>query len=98
MLWLMNPWRRMFDFRGRATRSEYWLFLIQFMVIWMVWAVLMGLAVEAYNSPVVAVPMSLILFAFWAAGFVAYLSASVRRLHDHDRTGWLFLLAAVPLV
>lgn len=29
---------------------------------------------------------------------IASLAAGVRRLHDHDKTGWLFLLSLVPLI
>lgn len=28
---------------------------------------------------------------------IPYLSASIRRIHDHDKTGWLFLLSLVPV-
>jgi uncharacterized membrane protein YhaH (DUF805 family) len=29
---------------------------------------------------------------------LAQLAAGVRRIHDHDKTGWFILLALVPLI
>ena len=35
----------------------------------------------------------LILYLF---AFIATLSASVRRLHDHDKSGWFYLVSMFP--
>ena len=35
--------------------------------------------------------------AYRAGAGIATISAGVRRIHDHDKTGWLLLLSFVPL-
>jgi uncharacterized membrane protein YhaH (DUF805 family) len=30
--------------------------------------------------------------------FIGGLSVGVRRIHDHDKSGWLILLGAIPLI
>lgn len=99
---LVRPWRQAFDFRGRATRREYWLFLVQlylaFLLLVFAGAFLFELAapglLEGGENPLPA----LLVGAAMLLMCVPYLAASVRRLHDHDKTGWLFLLSFIPLI
>lgn len=96
--WALRPWRRAFDFRGRATRREYWLFYVQLAVAWVTLSLLMAQLIGTFESVVVNVILSLALVGFMLFACIAILSASIRRLHDHDKTGWLFLLTLIPLV
>ena len=101
LYWLARPWRQAFNFSDRATRREYWLFVVQLYVVFLLLMFLTGVALGlAYpaalddeGSPLIG---TLALIAFLLL-LIPYLSASVRRLHDHDKTGWLFLLTLVPL-
>ncbi len=100
MYWIVRPWRQAFDFRGRATRREYWMFLPLLYVSWIaiVFVAVMamtiaGAADEMFES--IVFPLTL---GTMVAGLLPLLSASVRRLHDHDKTGWLILLTLIPLV
>lgn len=98
MRWVIRPWRQAFDFSGRATRREYWLFQAQLLLLYFGLIVLMGWLIEALQSDAVtggvAVATLLIMLFF----IVASLALGVRRVHDHDKTGWLFLLSFVPLI
>ena len=86
MLYL-EPFTKYADFSGRATRSEYWLFIIINSVIL---AVLAGLAYA----------IGLWFFAVFAVFYLAVLLPSlavlVRRLHDTGRSGWWILISFVP--
>ncbi len=93
---LIRPWRHMFDFNGRATRREYWLFQLQWMFLFVAGATLLGAVMRTYQSPVVVVPGSLIDLALTVALCVANLALIVRRLHDHDKSGWFYLVALFP--
>jgi len=101
LYWVVRPWRQTFNFSGRATRREYWFFLFQlyagFLVAMFGIGLVLGLAypsaLDDEGSPVVGVLAVAALFLL----LIPYLSASVRRLHDHDKSGWLFLLTFVPL-
>lgn len=69
------------DFSGRATRSEYWWFVLFFTIVLTV-----GAVVDEFGTLVVLVALLLPL-----------LSVSTRRLHDTDHSGWFQLLNLVPL-
>lgn len=98
LYWIVNPWRSAFDFRGRATRREYWFFLIQLWLGWFVVAMAVTAFVDTWMKEVSDLELGSTLIALFAATFIPYLSASVRRLHDHDKSGWLYLLTVIPLV
>jgi uncharacterized membrane protein YhaH (DUF805 family) len=101
LYWVARPWRQAFNFADRATRREYWLFLFQLYAAFLILMFLAGMvlalvyppAIDDEGSPVIGglTIIAAILF------LVPYLSASVRRLHDHDKSGWMFLLTFIPL-
>ena len=70
------------DFTGRASRSEYWWFML-FLVL-----------VSAGTSMISQVVSGL----FSLATLVPSLAAGARRLHDTNRSGWLQLRWIVPLI
>jgi uncharacterized membrane protein YhaH (DUF805 family) len=84
--------------RGRATRREYWLFMAQIFVGLVLLTFAMQRLIVAFTSMPINLAMTLIILAYVAYATVAYWTASVRRLHDHDKSGWLFLLSMIPVV
>lgn len=70
------------DFRGRASRPEYWWTVLMFSIAGIVTAVLSD-----------ALYVILLLVAVTPA-----LAVACRRLHDTDRSGWWQLLSFIPLV
>src|SRR3981189_3192118 len=76
-----------FIFRGRASRSEYWYFVL-FVFICALPAALVDLAI---GRPVFQIIVTL-------ATFIPNVSALVRRLHDIGRSGWFYWIILVPLV
>jgi uncharacterized membrane protein YhaH (DUF805 family) len=70
------------DFTGRATRSEYW------------WFVLFIVLVSAATSLVSHTLSGL----FSLATLLPSLAAAARRLHDTNRSGWWQLICLVPVV
>ena len=80
------------DFEGRASRSEYWYFLLinilAYLGLAIVTVVLAG--ISGFDL-LVAVP-TLYLFGTLIPG----LAVTARRLHDTDRSGWWQLLNFVP--
>jgi uncharacterized membrane protein YhaH (DUF805 family) len=83
--------RRYFDFRGRSTRSQYWLFSLTVVLLGII-GIVLDAAVLGSSNPA----------AFTALVYVVHLvpsiAVTVRRLHDADKSGWLVLLLLVPLV
>lgn len=83
--------RKSFAISGRASRSEYW--------FWILFSVLAGFGLgilEAALLPMEATgSLSLI---FTVLTMFPNFTVQVRRLHDVDRSGWWMLLNLVPLV
>lgn len=74
-------------FSGRATRSEYWYFVLFNFLVGIVAGVVSGLI----GLPVLSSIIGLALF-------VPGLAASVRRLHDIGKKGIMLILCFVPIV
>lgn len=70
------------DFSGRASRSEYW---------WFILFLFLGSAAAAMIS-------STIGGLFTLATLLPALAAATRRLHDTNRSGWWQLIAFVPVL
>jgi len=70
------------DFNGRASRSEFW------------WWVLFVFLVSAATSIVSTVVSGL----FSLSVLLPNIAVAARRLHDSDRSGWLQLVALIPLI
>lgn len=68
-------------FEGRATRAEFWWFVLFYAI-----AISVGVAVDQY---VMGAAMLLLLLPLTAV--------TTRRLHDTNRSGWMQLLNLVPL-
>jgi uncharacterized membrane protein YhaH (DUF805 family) len=94
LLW--RPWRRALDFRGRSTRREYWLFYVQLFGAYLLLTLLMTALEGISGSGGIKVLQDAASLLFIVFTFVATLSASVRRLHDHDKSGWFYLFSFVP--
>ncbi|HEX8644702.1 MAG TPA: DUF805 domain-containing protein [Allosphingosinicella sp.] len=101
---LTRPWRHIFDYKGRSTRREFWLFVFLFYVVLIGLGIVLaligtaaGASLEADGS-VFAMAASLLPLLWMLACLPAFLALAVRRLHDHDKTGWFFLLSWIPLV
>ena len=98
MHWILRPWRQFFNFSGRATRREYWLFQAQLLVIYVGMLMAAGALGERFASATTDVIMGLAMIPALLFYFIGSLSSGIRRIHDHDKSGWLFLLSFVPLI
>jgi uncharacterized membrane protein YhaH (DUF805 family) len=93
--YILRPWRRIVDFSGRSTRREFWLFQLQMPIVVllvMMFGSLLGL--EGTTGRILLGILALGLIPW----FIASLAISVRRLHDHDKSGWFLLLGIIPWI
>jgi uncharacterized membrane protein YhaH (DUF805 family) len=74
--------RKYVDFKGRASRAEYW--------YWVLFTVIAGVSLQLIGDSLAA--------AFSLATLLPGLAVGVRRLHDIDRSGWWLLLWFIPLI
>jgi uncharacterized membrane protein YhaH (DUF805 family) len=94
MKWYLKVLKQYADFNGRATRSEYWFFVL-FNLIFSIAAVILdntlGLAIKNVGyGPIYGL--------YILAVFIPSLAVSVRRLHDVGKSGWMLLVAFIPLI
>lgn len=86
-------------FTGRARRSEYWyfvLFNVIFAIVAMVIDNVMGTTMQLGYG--VALPYGYVYLLYSLAVFIPGLAVMVRRLHDVGKSGWMFLVALIPLI
>ena len=75
-----------FSFRGRASRSEYWWWILAsvlFQIICAIIALLGNIGIAAI-FPVLLIPPTTTVIA--------------RRLHDIEKSGWFFSIVLIPIV
>lgn len=95
MLAYFDGMLRYFEFSGRSTRRQYWLF-------WLVVVVLTTAAIAADYLLYGIVPTGKYPGPFAAFAGIVHLipgiTVTVRRLHDIGRSGWWYWIQLVPLV
>lgn len=69
------------QFEGRASRSEYWYFVLFYVLLFVFCS---------------AIDSSLVVIAFFAL-LIPQTAVLARRLHDTDRSGWWQFIALVPI-
>ena len=82
------------DFTGRATRSEYWYFVLFYLLLsagLMVVDALLGW----FNSEL---GIGVLSGIYTLALMIPSLSVTVRRLHDTGRSAWWLLVGLIPIV
>ncbi|QNM86393.1 DUF805 domain-containing protein [Polaribacter pectinis] len=83
------------DFKGRARRKEYWMFVL-FQMIFAIVAMILDSVLGLSFSP--EIPYGWIYVLFGLATFIPGLAVAVRRLHDIGKSGWWYLIAIIPLI
>ena len=76
------------NFEGRARRSEFWYFGLFNML-----AAIVAMALDGVlgSSP-------FLYFGYALIALIPGLAVGVRRLHDTNRSGWMLLIALIPLI
>lgn len=103
---LMRPWTHIFDYRGRSPRREFGLFMLIFYFAVFALASAFGVidAVTNVTNGGGAAEnglgglLGVAVAAYGIAFFLAWLPLSIRRLHDHDMSGWFLLGALIPFL
>lgn len=70
------------DFNGRASRSEYWWFVL-FLVL------------ASFVTDAISHKLSML---FSLATLLPWIAVAARRLHDTNRSGWWQLIALIPVI
>ncbi len=97
--------RRYVDFEGRSTRSEYWWVVLINLVVLFGLVAFSGLSVEALEAEEfsgASTPVIIIGALYFLVILIPSIALVVRRFHDLNQTGWLYLafifIGILPLI
>jgi len=79
------------DFTGRASRKEFWMFVLVNIIISVIFSILTRI-------PILRVIFWIVFTLFSLAVLVPSIMLGIRRLHDINLSGWLMLLCLIPVV
>ncbi|MDX1351747.1 MAG: DUF805 domain-containing protein [Thiomicrorhabdus sp.] len=94
MHFFLEPLNQYFNFKDRATRQQFWLFTLIYMVLYQI-ILATDVMTGMYN---VEIQAGLASTLFSLGLLIPSLALSVRRLHDIGKSGWWLLLWLVPIV
>lgn len=78
-------YKKFFDFSGRASKSEFWWFQLYAIIIYALMFVFQG-------------DLAILFSIITIANAIPNWAASVRRLHDTDKSGWFVLISIIPIL
>ena len=80
------------NFKGRATRQQFWMFVLFYLIIYLILTML-SLMDNMLGS------FFWLLQLFYSLGMILPgLAIGVRRLHDTNRCGWWWFITFLPLI
>jgi uncharacterized membrane protein YhaH (DUF805 family) len=85
--WYFKVFRQYADFNGRARRKEYWMF-------WL-FHILFSVAIVMIDS---LMGISLLTGIYGIVVIIPSLAVTIRRLHDVGKSGWMILIALIPII
>ena len=92
---LFKPFKQCFDFSGRATRTQFWTFILGWTVIFYILLFLADkFTFTGHELLLGGIICGIVALLF----FFTQLSLVVRRLHDSNRSGWWWFIQIIPLI
>lgn len=93
MKWYVKAWKKYAVFSGRASRKEYWMFVLFNVIV----AIIVGM-VSAMLEPATSSDQSVLGSVYQLAVLIPSLSVGCRRMHDTGRSGWWLIVPIVSLI
>lgn len=105
MKYYIQFWKRSFDFKGVASRPQYWFAVLFNMIVVFVLGIIIGIMETIfYNAGNIDAGfamesvLNVVITIYAIAMIVPSISITVRRLHDRNMSGWLYLIGLLPVV
>lgn len=90
----LNGMKRYFQFSGRSSRSQFWLFqLVMFILV-----IIAAMIDTKSGSQLPAQKVGVLTAIVGLAHIIPSWAVMVRRLHDSDHRGWWILLPIIPII
>ncbi len=87
-------------FTGRASRSEYWYFVLFNLLVTLaifIVSMILGVAIGGTDGMATGLMVYCVLAVIYClAMIIPSIAVAVRRLHDSGKSGWLYLLILIP--
>lgn len=90
MNWYIEAWKKYAVFGGRAGRQEFWYFVLFHILVYMLLSIIAGVLGGKIGGSLLGLYTLAVTIPGWAA--------TVRRLHDTNRSGWWILVSLVPFI
>jgi uncharacterized membrane protein YhaH (DUF805 family) len=94
MNWYKKVMSQYADFKGRARRQEYWMFVL-FNLLFIAAAGIIDRVTGLANEMTGIGP---VYSLYVLAVFIPSIAVSIRRLHDIGKSGWWIALALLPII
>jgi uncharacterized membrane protein YhaH (DUF805 family) len=93
MYWYLNVLKQYTDFKGRARRKEYWMFLV-FNTIFAIAALSID---NIVGTTFGSTPYGIIYLLYFLAVLIPGISVAIRRLHDIGKSGSMIFILLIPI-
>lgn len=94
MNWYLKVLKQYADFKGRARRKEFWMFVLFNMIFAIIAMIIDRITGLTFGE----LPYGVFYLIYCLAIIVPSLALWVRRLHDISKNGWMILIAFIPIV
>ncbi len=105
MNYLRESWKKCFCYAGRASRKEYWMTFLWYIVS----VIVAGILSVILRIPVgplyvqdalawVAYALIILITLYVIGSFLMFLALAVRRIHDIGSSGWWVLVGFIPFI
>ena len=89
MQWFIKCFKQYADFKGRACREEYWMFILMLTVLILPLSIVITyFALKNSNVEDVELVGNVFQYLLFLPFFVPLLAVTIRRLHDIGNNGW----------
>jgi uncharacterized membrane protein YhaH (DUF805 family) len=93
MKWYIKVLKKYAVFTGRASRQEFWMFMLINLLI------IFGLTIlPIILKSVTKTDQSILKLVYYLAVFMPYTAVYIRRMHDTGRSGWWSIIPIVCLI
>jgi len=94
MNWYLEALKKYAEFNGRASRQEYWFFIL-FNILISAFLATIDFFSGTFN---IETGVGLLSGIYSLAVLIPGIAVTVRRLHDTDRSGWWLLIPLIPVI
>ena len=110
MEYMLAPYKKYFDFSGRARRKEFWMYVLFYVIVYIVAGILdralgLGGTTESYStygdgtaSAGFSSSGGILTLVWGLVNLIPSIAVSVRRVHDVDKSGWFILIPIYNLI